>query len=279
MRRALLSVSDKTGLIDFARGLAANANTRPEWVVESFDLFIWEDWMNPIGKVVGLPYTFQAGDSFFGVVQDLVKPFGQSVRLYQQDLMLYEPPNEPIEFLFCDAMKTWDLAGKIVKSFFPLLIEGTSYLVQQDFAYHHPIVATNHLIMWYLRDHFEFVHHVPGSCSVLFFCRKKLEASQLGMFAPEFFTPDMIEAAYEYSLGCVSADLKVALRVAKLGLLLERGLDSEACRESEVITSGNAKPSATMLADLRPILESRRGTAGAMTEKLDRIASLLQIGP
>jgi hypothetical protein len=96
-------------------------------------------------------------------------------------------------------------------------------VVQQDFAYYHPIVATNHLAMWRLRDSFEWRHHCPESSSVLFFCKKPVEAESLARLAPGAFTLEMIHEAYDYSLGCVRPEARVYIETAKLGFLIQQG--------------------------------------------------------
>ena len=86
--------------------------------------------------------------------------------------MEYEPAPGPVELLFIDAMKSWPLAKKIVTGFFPLLIPGTSVVVQHILIFHNPIAATSHLLMWRLRDHFEWLHQIPRSGSVVFLCKE-----------------------------------------------------------------------------------------------------------
>jgi len=246
-----------------ARGLTQNSGASQNRVIEAFDRFIWEEWMNPIALALNLHHTYRAGDDFYAYVKELLQPYESVVRLYKQDLLEYEPPNELIEFLFVDAMKSWELADKIVRSFFPLLVEGASYVVQQDFAYHAPIVATNHLIMWYLRDHFQCVYHVPNSCSVVYFCTKHVEISNLPTLTKTFFTLDMIHEAWDYSLRCVSADMWPAMLVCKLGFLLEVEFDDAAHEQAKDFAAKGMSLPDDVIADVVTTVRQRVSAARA----------------
>ncbi len=216
--------------LSLARGLAANKRATGHRLIEAFDLFRWESWMDLEAQKCALPRRYQPGEDFYEDVKQLLSPYSALVSVKRQDLLQYAPPRVPVEFLFIDAMKSWDLAQKIASDFFPLLIEKKSYVVQQDFAFYHSAVATNHLVMWLLRDHFAFAHHVPRSCSVLFRCTKRLEAGEMPRLDPNSFTVEMIEEAYDYSLACVSADMRYMLEAAKLGFLIEQEADEKSDR-------------------------------------------------
>ena len=219
--------------ISLARGLEARPGPAHAGTITALDLFEWESWMDPIAKIVSLPRQYAAGQSFCEDVRELLRPYAAVVSLQKQDLLRYTPPPTPIEFLFVDAMKSWDLARTIVERFFPLLIPHHSYVVQQDFAYFHPVVATNHLIMWYLRDYFRCVYHVPDSCSVVFRCIRRYEAAALPTFTPQMFTPSMVEAAYKYGLRQVQPNMRVHLETAKLCFLIQEGHAEAAVKQQE----------------------------------------------
>jgi hypothetical protein len=190
-------------------------------------------------------------------VKQLLSPYSEVVRLKRQDLLTYAPAPTPVEFLFIDAMKSWELARKIVCDFFPLLMANRSYVVQQDFAFYHAAVATNHLVMWLLREHFAFVHHVPRSCSVVFRCTKRCEAGHLPLLDPDSFTIEMIEEAYAYSLKCVSPEMRPRLEVAQLGFLIEQGHAAAAQNKMNTIARFPEEWSIPMLAELKRAVQAR----------------------
>jgi hypothetical protein len=255
-----------------ARGLTQNSWAIHNRMIEAIDRFVWEEWMNPYC------HMYRPGDDFYGHARDLLQPYESVVRLYKQDLLEYEPSNEPIEFLFVDAMKSWELADKIVRSFFPLLIEGISYVVQQDFAHHDPIVATNHLIMWYLRDHFQCVYHVPRSCSVVYFHTKRVEVANLPILTKAFFTLDMIHETWDYSLQCVSPDMWPPLLVCKLCFLIETGFDDAAHKQAEDFAVKEVSLPDHLITDVVAIVRQKINTAktnGQPYDLLSDIESLL----
>jgi hypothetical protein len=210
--------------------------------------------MEPLAEQASLPARYSPGDSFQADVQALLGPLAPLVRLERQDLTTYVPADEPIEFLFIDAMKNWELAAAITSRFLPLTIRG-GYVVQQDFAYYYPEIATNHLIMWLLREHFQPRHHVPHSCSVVFECVRRVEHQQLPPLTPTLFTDDMVDDAYRYATACVSRDMRVMVEFAKLHFLLQQGRAAGAARQ--LLTLGDARGAT------EPMLRMTEQIAGA----------------
>lgn len=242
-----------------ARGLKRNWRARSNRIIEGFDLFVWNRWMEPIADHIKMPRTYQDGESFFQDVQRLLEPYKNVVRLYQQNLMEYEPAKGPVELLFIDAMKSWPLAKKIVTGFFPHLIPGTSVVVQQDFVFHDPIAASNHLLMWRLRDHFEWLHQIPRAGSVAFVCKKQIEGDKLPDLTPESFTLDEIDQAYEYSLSCVvDEDRRPHIEAAKLLFLIERNYYEAALRQAQRLVENKIKLRDYVVADARLLIDRLR---------------------
>jgi hypothetical protein len=271
-----------------ARGLKRNWRARNNRLIEGFDLFVWSIWMDPIADHIKMPRLYQDGESFFHDAQKLLAPYKNVVRLYQQDLMEYEPATGPVELLFVDAMKSWPLAKKIVTGFFPLLIPGRSIVVQQDFVFHDPIAATSHLLMWRLRDHFEWIHQIPGAGSVVFLCKKRIEADALPALTPESFALDEVEQAYDYSRLCVSEEQRGPhIEAAKLLFLLERGEYRAALAHARWLTNQRIRFREHVLADAQKMVNEIRATlvrrdlspdksqSAERAQLLEEIASLL----
>jgi hypothetical protein len=260
--------------LSLARGLAQNRRVRPNRFIEAFDLFEWHEWMDPIAEQVALPRRYASGEIFFDDVKQLLLPYVHLVMLARQDLITYHPPSAPVEFLFIDAMKTWDLAQSIVRGFFPLLIPGTSYVVQQDFAYYYPQMATNHLIMWYLRDCFRWVHHVPRSCSVVFRCVRRPDVAGLPPLTPALFSAESIDEAYEYSLSCVSEDMRVMVEFAKLNFLIEQGLEGSIHQQLKRVSSLAAQVTPPMLAEMESVAAAAAASRRLTSDLHSEIASV-----
>jgi hypothetical protein len=246
-----------------ARGLAQSKCAGKHRKIEAFDLFEWQDWMAPFVPANGLAKRYAPGQSFCEEVRERLRPYGSLVEVRQQNLLEYAPPPDPIEFLFVDAMKSWALAQQIVKAFFPSLIEGRGYVVQQDFAYFsHAFAATNHLVMWRLRDWFQPVHHVRHSCSVVFRCTRKC-SGPLPSLAPGSFSPEEVEAAYEYAKSCVSRKVRGDLEAAKLAFLVEQGHVEPARRQLRLLAKLGSRVPGAAFTEFKRLISERRAMNSA----------------
>jgi hypothetical protein len=242
-----------------ARGLQANTRSTSNRLVEAFDLFRWEPWMtNHAHRLERLGRSYDDGDSFLSEVRELLRPYTDVVRLEERDLLEPGGPREvPIEFLFVDAQKSWALGQSIATSFFPSLMPGTSYVVHQDFAWYHPSILSIHLLMWYMRDHFQFVHQVPRSCSVVFHCTSSVDLAQ-GLPPPTLFNLEMIEAAYDWCFGCVEPDRLPYVQAAKLLFLLEREFRDEAVRVGDELLASDTPLPPDLVSGMSQVLASYR---------------------
>ena len=271
-----------------ARGLTRNRRAKSSRLIEAFDLFVWRNAMDAVADKIKMPRTYRDGESFYDDVLRLLEPYKEVVRLHQQDLLQYKPTESPVEFLFIDAMKSWPLAKKIVTDFFPLLIPGKSIVVQQDFILHDPIAATNHLLMWRLRDHFEWLHQIPRSGSVAFVCKKQISANELPDLGPELSTREEIDQAYDYSRACVpEEESRAHIEATKLLFLIERGYFEAARKHARGLVENRTKFREHVLADaLRVIDQAKKAMArangspnepesGNQLETLTKITALL----
>jgi hypothetical protein len=215
-----------------ARGVAANQQSRWQQPIESFDRFQWEAWMTPIAERLGCP-TFAHGESFVEHTKLVLEPYRHLIRLQQQDLLEAAPFRDPIEFLFVDAMKSWDLANAITRNYFPRLIAGRALLVQQDFAYHDAVGATNHILMWLVRDRALPVYRVPGSYSVVFFVRQPFDPRELPTLDSHAVTVDTAEQAWEYSMGIVRGESQRDVWLCKVLFFIEQGWLEAAWSEAQ----------------------------------------------
>jgi hypothetical protein len=148
--------------IPLGEGLEANPATG---TIDVYDQFEIEPYMNDM--------YFQgesraSGSSFRPVFERNIAHVAEHVRIHEGDLMTERWHGGPIEILFVDLSKTWELNDLIVDQFFPSLIPGRSVLVQQDFVF--AICPWVPLTMEYLADHFEPVGFAEY-CSVVYATR------------------------------------------------------------------------------------------------------------
>jgi hypothetical protein len=238
-----------------ARGVVDNQQQRWERPIYALDRFRWEPWMTPIAESIGCP-CYLDGDSFLERTRTTLKQYENLISLRSCDLLVPIDFADPIEFLFVDAMKSWDLANAIVQGFFPHLVAGRSLVVQQDFAYHHPVGATNHVLMWLLRDFMTPVYHVPGSCSVVFFVHRALRKNELPWLNPASVSKETARQAWEQSLGIVGNEAKRDVHLCKVLFFIERGWLHEASQEAQMLVASAGAVTGPAVKDIRDLIHT-----------------------
>jgi hypothetical protein len=147
-------------------------------------------------------------------------------------------PADRIEILFVDVAKTPLLNQHVFQQFFPALIPGESYLVQQDFFFDRlPWIK---VLMGYLADHFEWLGQV-GPSSVYRYVKQipremfdvdpyrdlpKKEQLRLHALAQDPRLPDRRRFALDVSLAYLRAELEGAeAGVRQLELVVDEHTD------------------------------------------------------
>jgi hypothetical protein len=261
-----------------ARGLADSPHRPGAPPIEAFDRFVWEEWMTPIAAALGVPRQYAPGDDFAKDVRDLLRSYDSLVRICQENLLWRAAFPSPLEFLFIDAMKSWPLADAIAHAFLPSLITNRSLVVQQDFGYHAPIVATNHLLMWYLRDHFERVYCIPRSCGVVFFHTKAISGRDLPKVAQGQFSVETIDQAFDHSLRIATPEMRHPVLLCKLLFLVELGEEQAAGAAAERLAAEGASFSGQAVVDAQETINRRLAAGGhdrSTTRAWHRIAELV----
>jgi hypothetical protein len=209
--------------IAMATGLVEN--TKPQVKnrqIHAYDIFIWESWMDACGGVDGrdLKTKFKPGDSFFEEYQRQTAPWEKQICAHPGDLLQLGWQGGEIEFLFIDAMKSWELTNSIIYDFFPCLVPDRSIVVQQDFSHYYTYWI--HLIMYRFRDYFEVVRDIPHSGSVVFKYIKQIPDEQLKQsYALESFSADEIDNAFSYSASLVTPSESSVILLAKMRALTD----------------------------------------------------------
>jgi hypothetical protein len=152
--------------LPLAEGLRARRGDAAERI-HVYDRFEVEPYMSDMYfEDEGL----RGGDSFRPVFDANTVQVADLLRVHEGDLLANGWSGDPIELLFVDFSKTWDLNDFIVKEFFPSLIAGRSVVVQQDFVFSAcPWVPVT---MEYLSEYFEPVAFTEY-CSVVYFCHRQ----------------------------------------------------------------------------------------------------------
>jgi len=99
--------------------------------VASYDLFR----VDPATISKYFDDSVSAGDSFRGLFDTNVAGFGVSHVVHEGDIAEIGWTGGPIDVLFLDVLKTWELNDAVVRDFFPSLVPGRSVVVHQDYGW------------------------------------------------------------------------------------------------------------------------------------------------
>jgi hypothetical protein len=113
--------------VSFAAGLADR--DEPNGHVHAYDLFQVsrdEETQRLLNK--------QEGDSFLEEFHETIRGYEDRVTVNAGDIKQFPWKGGPIEILFVDLAKSWEMNEYIIQSFFPFLIPGKSLLIHQDFG-------------------------------------------------------------------------------------------------------------------------------------------------
>jgi hypothetical protein len=211
--------------IALASGLRLNPNRQlHSALVHAYDLFVWEAWMDDLSIVRGTPLEgkYKPGESFLEESRQLTGPWKENIRFYPGDLTVIGWCGGPIEFLFVDAMKSWQLTNSIIHDFYPSLIPGSSIVVQQDFASFY--VYWIHLITHRFQDYFQPIYDIPYSSSLVFKYVKQIPESLLqDECTLSSFSNEEINAAFHYAKGLVGKEKQPQVVAAKLRCFTDKG--------------------------------------------------------
>ena len=211
--------------ISLAMGLEANfsiANKNQR--IHAYDIFIWSTDANMQQSVIGtaLDGKYQDGDSFLDEYRQRISPWNDLVQVYPGDLTELGWHQAPIEFLFIDAMKSWELANSILKNFFPYLVPGVSLVLHQDFA--HFYTSWIHLIMYRLRDYLVPIEHPFIYSSRVFRYTQEIPEELLQyVYSFDTFSREEVEAAFDYSMAITPEKMQPNIMAAKVMYFIHVG--------------------------------------------------------
>jgi hypothetical protein len=116
--------------------------------IQSLDLFVWE----PAYMEQSAPCGLGPGADFLPEFERQVAPYRRWIEPARTDLLGYRWTGGPIELLFVDAGKSWELTNAILRSFGPHLVPGKSRVILQDFLFHQthwlPLIFDSRPDLW-----------------------------------------------------------------------------------------------------------------------------------
>jgi tetratricopeptide (TPR) repeat protein len=163
--------------------LAAGLRDRgAETKVHSFDRFEWNRGYMECHLAANLP----EGADFMPIFLRQTAPVKAWIEPQKMDLMRGSWTGGPIEILFVDAAKSWELNNAILQAFGPHLVPGKSRVIQQDFR-HFPTVWFP-LVFDSRPDVWRQVEAVESGWTVTFMPQRPLYGE--GGLAPEYRAAD-----------------------------------------------------------------------------------------
>lgn len=218
--------------ISVAKGLEKNLKvTVKDKRIHAYDIFIWEpSYMDNCVKGTSLEGRYKQGDSFLDEFVRRISPWSHSISVYPGDVVQIGWNQRPIEYLFVDAMKSWELTKSIFLNFYPHLIPMTSLVHYNDFA--HFYTAWIHLLIYKLRPYFKHHCNLYQAAVFQYVNPLPIDTLLLEQDTPfSSFSYEDIDRAFEYSLEIVIEQLRPNIAAAKVMAFIHWGDLEQAKRE------------------------------------------------
>ena len=190
--------------------------------IHAYDLFIWYPYMEASVKGTSVQGKYQPGDNFLDEFMHRIRPWNSLIEVYPGDVMkIGWKPQKPIEYLFVDAMKSWELTKNIFMNFYPYLIPGKSLVHYNDFAHYYE--SWIHVLIYHLRPYFK--HHCNLWQAAVFEYINPLPKESEKILNPSFsiFSDEDIHQAFEYSMEIVKEELRANIAAAKVMAFIHLG--------------------------------------------------------
>jgi len=142
---------------------AINGNQKP---LRVYDRYICGEYEAYFLNLATHSQVYSPGQTFFPLFTQQTAKHNDQFEIFNGDLNHMFHDGSPIEFLFVDSMKDFELTDHIARQFFPALLSGSSLLLHQDYVHYY--TSWIHILMFNLRECFEFLYHIPNSASAVF---------------------------------------------------------------------------------------------------------------
>jgi hypothetical protein len=234
-----------------AAGLAAGGCDPASWagVIHAYDLFRLDELTK--AEHPDLVPGIGPGEALRPRFEQLLGPSLGFVDVHEGDIRESHWDGAPIEILFLDACKSWDINDHVVREFFPALVPGRSVVIHEDFV--HEWLPFIPVTMGLLADAFEFVAHVPPSVAV-FVPTAPLTAANIPERLREL--PDQVKlACFDRACAPFTGEEKAILECARAMLLLDMARHADAGAALDAIRPESSERVARSLATTRSWLK------------------------
>lgn len=213
--------------VTLAMGLDANpAQAARRATLHAYDRFVWEPWMDWYADAVHLgPYS--PGESFLPEFEHTITPWRDRIEVHEGDLREQMWCDGPIELLLVDAMKSHELAERIVLRFYGALTVGKGYIIHQDYG--NGYTPWIHLVSYRFRHQLVAIQDVERSETMVFRVAAPLD-DQLHAhnFDRASFNDAEVREAFEYSLRITSPEKHSGIHASNVMLWVHDGRLEEA---------------------------------------------------
>lgn len=215
-----------------ASGLEKNATVaQKRHRIHSYDLWIYfEGFSTDLHNSVLGETNLRVGDSLLPLFQENTKRYRDYIEPIQGDILRSKWNGRPVEILFIDCAKSWEIHNHIVQQFFGCLIPNRSVVIQQD--YHHYYCYWIHLMMAFFAPYFERIKGVGGA-TVAFRLTSPIPKELLTRDYSRFFDHDTACHLMDLAIEATEDRMKVFVQTAKLRMLVDRQAYTEALSLAE----------------------------------------------
>jgi hypothetical protein len=241
--------------IALAAGLRDRAQEPENSAIVSYDLFRVEPYTLEHFRD-DLPST-STGDSFRPAFDANLSGFPGRYDVREGDIREIGWSGEPIEILFLDIVKTWEISDSVLSDFFPHLIPGRSVLVQQDCLWGtHPWLQVT---MEILREYFACVDWIDGSA--IYLHTGAIPDEVLRVCMKDATPPETKLQMMDRAVERWSGEARAMAELSRASLLLEL-VGAGAARE-QIGRVRREHPDATLVQVCATEIETRMGEVGA----------------
>jgi hypothetical protein len=229
-----------------AKGLMSNSQVKDKAKrIYTFDLFLCDEMGSTVSDVHNVT------NSVFEVFLELNRDYMEQIYISPGDLLDHRWSGSPIEILFIDIAKSWELNQWILENWFPCLRPG-SVVIQQDYVYFHQYWI--HITMEVFADYFRAIDTVFGASRV-YVCEKQIPGELLSPRLRDMTLSQQLRY-YDTAIRHASASVGEVLKCAKAYCLVDHGEVDEAEKVLESVRTDQSDPDYTQ--DFSAIAQSNK---------------------
>jgi len=219
--------------IALAAGVAENKRPRRTRPIETYDLFELD-----LAYKLAYPTLVEGidvGESMRPRFEELLGPLLGHVNVHEGDICREPWTGDPIEVLFIDICKTWEINDHVTREFFPALIPGRSVVIQQDLI--HEWLPFLTITMGLLADSFELLD-VAAPCSAVYLLTRSIPAEAIPTRLNDL-PPERKVELFDRGCALFTGDDRAVIECARVVLLVNIGHLAEATAHLAAIVAAH----------------------------------------